>query len=384
VHIAMITLFPQTPDRIDGGVAGVAKYLADGLVKFKNVKLTVIVPTLSKTGEVVEHWAGYEVRRIGLKPLGSFLPPILYELVFRRREFKKIFEKIKPDLVHFQSRAFWALNCKLPNVVTIHGIAELNSLWEPWPFFARWIKWFLFKVIEGISRRKIKNIILISEYVKNFLPSNKKTQKTWLIENPVDDSYFDVQWDFEPGRIFACGRIGPNKNALGMIKALNLILKDFPAAQLRIAGTTDGGTYLAKCKTYVEKNRLSNSVHFLGSLDTNQIQIELSKANCLLIPSFQETAPLSLEEAMAVGVPVIGSNICGIPYMIEDGKTGFLVNQFDNVSIAEGIRKILADSELAHTMSVRAKQIASERFKASGIAKKTLAVYREILAKAHI
>lgn len=382
MHIAMITLFPQTPDRIDGGVAGVAKYLADGLVKFENVKLTIIVPTLSRSGEVVEHWPGYEVRRISLKPLGSFLPPILYELVFRRKQFNEIFDRIKPDIIHFQGRAFWALNCKLPNLVTIHGIAERDALWDP-RIFARPIKWFLFKIVEGISRRKIKNIILISEYVKNFLSSNKKTQKTWLVENPVADSYFDVRWDFEPGRIFACGRIGPRKNTLGMIKAFNLVLKDFPAAQLRIAGTADAA-YLTKCRNDVEKNRLNDNVHFLGSLNINQIQAELSKANCFLITSFQETAPLSIEEAMAVGVPVVGSNVCGIPYMVEDGKTGFLVNQFDNKSIAEGICKILVDSELAHTMSVRAKQIASERFKASGVAQKTLAVYQEILAKAHI
>lgn len=125
-------------------------------------------------------------------------------------------------------------------------------------------------------------------------------------------------------------------------------------------------------------------MHFLRNLTINQIQIELSKANCFLIPSFQETASLSIEEAMAIGVPVVGTNVCGLPYMIEDGKTGFLVNQFDNTSIAEGICRILADSKLAGVMSVRAKQITSERFKASNVGQKTLAVYREILVEAAV
>jgi glycosyltransferase involved in cell wall biosynthesis len=380
MHIVMVTPFVDKTGRIDGGVAGVSKYLSDEFVKRKDIKVTIVIP--NAVDDQIEQFENITVYRIGKKGPCAFLPAGVYELFVGKRQLDSFLRQLKPDIVHFHTFSFLAAICRWPCVLTIHGIAERDAMWNNRKIM-RWVRWLYFKLNEGYWRRRVKYLIVISEYIRKFIPKNNSIRKTWLIENPAADSYFDVRWDFEPGRIFACGKIILRKNTLGMIKAFNLVLKDFPAAHLRIAGTADAA-YLTRCKDYIKKNGLNNNVHFLGSLNINQIQVELSKANCLLMPSFQETAPLSIEEAMAVGVPVVGSNICGLPYMIENGKTGFLVNQFENTSIAEGICKILSDSELAHSMSIRAKQIASERFRASGIARKTLEVYREIFAGAHI
>jgi glycosyltransferase involved in cell wall biosynthesis len=97
--------------------------------------------------------------------------------------------------------------------------------------------------------------------------------------------------------------------------------------------------------------------------------------------SRQETAPIIIEEAMAAGVPVIASNLCGMPYMIEDGQSGFLVDSDDLGQVAEKIQLVLSNSMLATAMGERARQIALSRFHAHVVARRTFSLYEEILSE---
>jgi glycosyltransferase involved in cell wall biosynthesis len=378
MHIAMVTVFPAENDHIDGGVAGVAKYLADELVKRPEVRLSIIVPKSGTCQTSFEQWKNFNVYRVCKKGLFSFLPGTLYDIFAGKRQIKSLLRQVNPDIVHFQNDAFLAANCPHPHILTIHGIVERDAMWDSRWGLLRWAKWLLLKLTENYGRRRVLHIILISEYVRKFLPE-KKHCKTWLIDNPIADSYFDVDWQFEPGRIFCCSRIRPLKNIVGLIKAFAIIEKRFKNAQLRIAGIAEPA-YLRQCQREVEVNSLSNNVCFLGNISIDDVQLELSKANCLVVSSFQENAPLSIAEAMAAGVPVVGSRVGGIPEMVEDGKTGILVEPYDTKSIADAVMRILSDQNLARSMGQRAKEIAKQRFMASAVCKNTLKVYKEILS----
>ena len=134
-----------------------------------------------------------------------------------------------------------------------------------------------------------------------------------------------------------------------------------------------------KCKKQVESDGLQGKVHFLGNISIEEVQSELSEANCLVVPSFQENAPLSIAEAMAVGVPVVAAKVGGIPEMIEDGGTGLLIDPHDANSICEAVSKVLSDQKLAQSMGQRAKEAAQDRFRASAVCEKTLQAYRDVL-----
>ncbi len=379
MHIAMVTVFPAGADHIDGGVAGVAKYLVDELIKQPNVKLTVVVPK-GATGKITyERFKNFNVCRMGKKGLWRFLPGTVYDIFAGKRQIQALLKQVNPDIVHFQNGTFLAANCSYPHVLTIHGIVERDAMWDMRWGPLRWVKRLLLKQTEEYGRRRVPHIILISEYVRKFLLAKNNIRKTWLINNPIADSYFDIDWQFEPGRIFCCSRIRPLKNIVGMIKAFAIVIRSSPNAQLRIAGAAEPA-YLSQCQREVEANSLSDNISFLGNLSIDDIQLELSKANCLAIPSFQENAPLTIAEAMAVGVPVVGSKVGGIPEMVEDGKTGLLVDPYDIKDIADAVLKILSDRNLAYSMSQQAKEIAKCRFMASVVCKQTLQVYSEILS----
>jgi len=382
MHIAMVTDFPTDRHKIDGGVAGVAKYLACELTKHPNVELTIVVPKGAVGETIREQWENFNVYRLAKEGLWRFLPGTLYDIFAGRRQIKSVVRQINPDIVHFQNVTFLAANCPHPHVLTIHGIVERDAMWDKRWGPLRWPRWLLLKLTEEYGRRRAPYIILISEYAKRILPQKNKIRRTWLIDNPIADSFFDVDRQAESGRIFCGSRIRPLKNITGMIKAFAIIAQRFSGAQLRFAGTAEAA-YLKACTKEIKKTRLQNSVHLLGNLSVKDIQFELSKAHCLAVPSFQENAPLSIAEAMAVGVPVVAARVGGIPEMVEEGKTGLLVDPYNTEDIADAICRILSDQSLANSMSQRAKQIGKSRFMASVLCRQTLQAYNDILKDVH-
>jgi glycosyltransferase involved in cell wall biosynthesis len=373
-----VTPFPKDPNNIDGGVAGAAKYLVDELSKHPGVKLTVVVPKGSSTETIHEQLGNYDIYRLGKCGFWKFLPGTVYDIFAGKRQLKTLLRKLNPDLVHFQGLTFLAADCEMPNVLTIHGIAEKDAVWDNrWGILQR-LKRLLLKLTEEYGRRRAKNIILISQYTRKFLPEKNIIRKTWLIDNPVADSYFDIERQYEPGRIFCCSKIRPLKNIIGLIKAFTLIVQQSPDSSLRIAGSADTD-YLRKCEQEIKANELTDKVQLLGNISIKDVQYELSKANCLVIPSFQENAPLTIAEAMAAGVPVVGANVGGIPEMVDNGKTGFLVDPFNTKSICEAVSKIISNESLVNSMGRHTQEVARNRFSASVVAEKTLQSYHEVL-----
>ena len=89
-----------------------------------------------------------------------------------------------------------------------------------------------------------------------------------------------------------------------------------------------------------------------------------------------------VEEAMAAGVPVVASRICGIPYLVEEGGTGFLVDPDDEDGVASLLGSLLVDAQLNKSLGERSRVIAQERFHSREVARRTLAVYQAVCNKA--
>ena len=91
---------------------------------------------------------------------------------------------------------------------------------------------------------------------------------------------------------------------------------------------------------------------------------------------------MGIEEAMAAGVPVVTSDRCGMPYMVRDGETGFLVDPGDPVEIADRLGELLASEDLRRRFGQRARQVARERYHPDAVAARTAEVYRRAVAGA--
>jgi glycosyltransferase involved in cell wall biosynthesis len=90
---------------------------------------------------------------------------------------------------------------------------------------------------------------------------------------------------------------------------------------------------------------------------------------------------MGIEEAMAVGVPVVTSNRCGMPYLVRHGETGFLVDPLDVEDVAEHLAAALRSPDLRQAMGDRCRTTARERFHPLAVAARTREVYRRALAR---
>jgi len=106
----------------------------------------------------------------------------------------------------------------------------------------------------------------------------------------------------------------------------------------------------------------------------------LSVSDLFLLPSLQESFGLSALEAMACGVPVVASNVGGLPEVVIDGVTGFLHPPTDVAQMAESAIRILSDPALHARMAADGVRLATERFSASRIVPMYEALYERALA----
>jgi N-acetyl-alpha-D-glucosaminyl L-malate synthase BshA len=120
-------------------------------------------------------------------------------------------------------------------------------------------------------------------------------------------------------------------------------------------------------------------VSFLGKIEV--VAPLLASADVFLLPSASESFGLSALEALATGVPVVGSDVAGLPEVVRDGETGFLRPAGDVAAMAEATVQLLRDKPLWQRMSTRAAEDARERFSLDAIVSEYEAFYRYTLEK---
>jgi hypothetical protein len=114
-------------------------------------------------------------------------------------------------------------------------------------------------------------------------------------------------------------------------------------------------------------------IHYSGHLEE-----DLRKARLFVYLSYEEGLGSAVLLAMALGVPVIASNVGGLPELVIDGETGLLVEN-DPASVAKAIRRLLGDPALAASLAERARRMVTERCSAQRMVEETIEVYRKVL-----
>lgn len=127
------------------------------------------------------------------------------------------------------------------------------------------------------------------------------------------------------------------------ILALALARKAIPDIQLKIAGS---GPQRVELEQLTERLGLGRAVVFLGRLERPQIVDLYHSAHAMLNPSRVDNMPNSVLEALACGLPVISTNVGGVPYIVEDGHTAVLVPPDNAQAMAQAIVKLCNDRQL--------------------------------------
>jgi len=285
----------------------------------------------------------------------------------------------KPDIVHAQgadASGYLAVKSGVPAVVTIHGIltacAHLRT-----DFIGRLRELAQANLTERFVVENAANIIAISPYVSKYYGA-KIGGAVFEIPNAVSQSYFDVNWQPQAGRFLFAGRISRGKGLIDLVRAVSE--KRMAVQKVIMAGTSRDPEFERQLRSEIETQRLETHFEFLGLLDERALLHQFSLATALILPSYQETAPMVIQQAMAAGLPVIATRVGGIPFMIEHDATGLLFEARDVFALGMHLERIALDAQFARQLSRSSREQALAKFTPETVAKATRAAYVKILS----
>ncbi len=149
-------------------------------------------------------------------------------------------------------------------------------------------------------------------------------------------------------RIICVGRLSAEKGQLGLLEAFAAVRRVHPEARLTLVG--DGPDQAAVhdlCKSL----GLAAAVDFAGRLDETATLERIAASDLLVVPSFMEGLPVVLMEAMAIGVPVISSQVAGVPELVTDGVDGLLFRPSDWDDLQSKMTMLLSDALLRERLA---------------------------------
>lgn len=161
-----------------------------------------------------------------------------------------------------------------------------------------------------------------------------------------------------PARIMALGRLSPEKGFAVLVEALGILRAKGIEAELRIVGD---GPMRASLSAQARAFGLDDAVTLAGELPPGEVRRELAASDVFCMASFSEGLPISIMEAMAIGVPVVTTWIAGIPELARDGETALTAPPADATALAEAIERVIADPKLATMLARNARKLVEER-----------------------
>ena len=166
----------------------------------------------------------------------------------------------------------------------------------------------------------------------------------------------------------------PVKRVTDVVRVFGRVAEQIPAVLVMVGDGPDRGAAEAEVRTL----GLQEKVFFLGKIDA--VAPLLAGADLFLLPSNSESFGLSALEALACGVPVIGTAAGGMPEVVRDGETGVLCAVGDVDAMSDAAIRILTDRDRWRAMSTRAANDARERFSLDAIVAEYEAVYEYAMA----
>ena len=224
-------------------------------------------------------------------------------------------------------------------------IVETHGDFEESVFMQRRV--LLPRLYRFLMRLTVNFALKHADVFRTISDSTRRQLENWMRGKPIVQfpTWTDMEVFLDKGRsqkgtlgsheVLYSGVLIPRKGIDHLIDAFAQVAKDFSAPRLVIVGHADNKDYAANLKKQVEQFRLSDRVQFLPHLPQSDLARRMSRAHVFVLPSLSEGLGRVVFEAMASGLPVIGSDVGGIPDMIENGVTGFLVPPGDGAFLAE-------------------------------------------------
>ncbi|MBI2850902.1 MAG: glycosyltransferase family 4 protein [Chloroflexi bacterium] len=295
-------------------------------------------------------------------------------------KIKEVLGREKFDIVHLHE-PFMPMLCSatlrfsnLTNVGTFHAADGKPGYRFGWPIGA----WLLRRRLHKLSGR-----IAVSKpalkYHSKYIPGPFE-----IIPNGVDTERFNPGVapieKFCDGKknILFLGRLEYRKGLKFLLRAFQRVKREIPDSRLIVVGP---GTRLRKgYEKWVRRNQLEDDIIFIGFISEEDKPRYFKTADIYCAPSTgRESQGIVLLEAMAVGTPIVASNIDGYASVVTHGQEGLLVPPKNSAELAKALTFLLKDESLRQQMSVKGK-VTAEQYSWERVARRVVDFYGKTLA----
>lgn len=305
----------------------------------------------------------------------QFLTFILFNVINSRMKLKNM------DLIHVQwpipnglGALFLKTFYKIDYINTIHGEeVYLSQRYHTMP------------ILKLLVKNSFKTITNSSGTMKAGLKAGLEKEKLEIIPFGVDTNFFkpiNPQKDNEKFRILSIGYLIERKGFEYLIKSVKEVLKEHINVKLKIVGS---GPLERHIKELINELKLENNIQIINNVSDEKLLELYNSSDLFVLPSIvdsqgnTEGLGVVLLEAMACKLSVIGSNIGGIPDIIQDGETGLLVPEKDIMGISKAIIELIENEELREFIALKGYKMVKDKFSWEKIGKKYLNIYKALL-----
>lgn len=285
------------------------------------------------------------------------------------KKLRLLFKTEKPDVIHTHLYAIKyaviaGIQAKVKRRVhTVHTLAQ-----KEYGKFSRKLNKFFFKHANVIP-------VALSEVVQKTVEKEYKLgkDKVPVIFNGVDLSKCKQKTDYTINgeiKILHIGRFCEVKNHKGLVQAFEIFHREYSNSILQLIGD---GELREEVQILVDKAGLSKCVEFLGLQDN--VYEYLHDADIFTLPSLYEGMPMTIIEAMATGLPIVATNVGGIPDLLLDGENAILTD-VNSKKIADAFLTLAHNSALRSKLGMCAK-LDAKRFSSINMMKEYYKIYKD-------
>lgn len=338
------------------GYGGAETMVENLAICLKNSGNEVTVVSLYNTR--TEHTARLEKNNVSVVFLGK-QNGLDFSVI---KKLHKLIRKIKPDAIHthLYSLKYAAIaSCLDRSMVIIHTVHNTakKEMGEKDRRFNN-ILYHREKAIPVALSKEIQKSI-IEEY-------NLEAEKVPIIYNGIKSTNQREKTSYSFDKKFIIihvGRFQEQKNHICIIKAASILKNMVDNFEIRLFGN---GPLIDEMRTAAEELKVSDCVCFMGT--SEHVTEEMKKADIFILPSLWEGMPMTIIEAMNVGLPIIASDVGGVPDMIQNEKNGVLIqpspeelaNEIYRLYCNEGLRKQLGTTALRSAKLFTAEEMSRQ------------------------
>ena len=315
-----------------------------------------------------------------------------FKLFFVNSSISKQIEKDKPDVIHtiglrsYQSIVAWRTSKKLKIPLIISDQGGLTTH----PFFNE--SGLLLKILYRVQNYFIKKIIkhattisVANEYEKAIFLDLDKKSKVQIIRNGVNletlvsKVNFKEKYKINSKFILFVGRFSKSKGIENLINALNIIKNEKIISDVRLVIMGVNFGFEQKMEELVERFDLSEKIMIIKNPPREDVISAYGESEFLILPSQWELSPLVPLESFAFKKPVISTRSHGIPFTVQDDKTGILVEPENSEELSKAIIKLLQDDNLRERLGMCGYEFVHEECNCISMAKNSLRLYEKVL-----